>query len=330
MKKLICLVLACLTACTVLAGCAGSKKVNYLVLVNKLHPLPDGWEDSIETVSLTNSVGDTVVVEKKAYKAYEKLAADLEKNDGIHLELDSAYRSIAEQQAIMDNYIVKYGADYAARTVAVPGYSEHQTGIALDLYFQLDGEDVYYNEDMMKHPEVWEKIHAKLAKYGFILRYLEGKEHITGYAYEPWHIRYVDNPKIAEDITSSGKTFEEYLGAVKTADVKIDLGSSSVYTPEELEAAVVQIKCRFAAFDGCELHSIRYAGDDAVTDENLAFVNQYAAKEPYNAVAMFVTDFHSQPEYVDSTLEPDTEYTDYQWWLGRNSKGGWEVVSFGY
>lgn len=183
---------------------------------------------------------------------------------------------------------------------------------------------------MMKHLEVWEKIHAKLAKYGFILRYLEGKEHITGYAYEPWHIRYIDDPKLAEKITSDGITFEEYLGVVKTADIKVDLSNSSIYTQEELEAAIVQIKCKFASFDGCELHAIRYAGDEAVTDENLAKVNEHATKEGYNAVVEFVTDFHSPTENIGSTLDIDKEYTDYQWWLGRNSKGGWEVVSFGY
>jgi len=79
------------------------------------------------------------------------------------------------------------------------------------LYFILDGTTVYYNEDLVQYPEVWAKIHAKLADYGFILRYLEGKEDITGYSYEPWHIRYIDDVALAKDITARGITLEEYL-----------------------------------------------------------------------------------------------------------------------
>lgn len=70
---------------------------------------------------------------------------------------------------------------------------------------------MYYNEDLVQYPEVWAKIHAKLADYGFILRYLEGKEEITGYSYEPWHIRYIDDVALAKDITARGITLEEYL-----------------------------------------------------------------------------------------------------------------------
>ena len=98
--------------------------------------------------------------------------------------------------------------------VAVPGYSEHHTGLALDLYLNINGKDVYENEDMVKYPEVWAKIHKKLADYGFILRYLEGKEDITGYSYEPWHIRYIDNVDAAKEIAERGITLEEYLDKV--------------------------------------------------------------------------------------------------------------------
>jgi D-alanyl-D-alanine carboxypeptidase len=73
--------------------------------------------------------------------------------------------------------------------------------------------DIYLNEDTEKYPEIWEKIHEKLACYGFILRYPAGKEKITGYNYEPWHIRYLDDPQLAERIMDSGITLEEYLEA---------------------------------------------------------------------------------------------------------------------
>ena len=82
---------------------------------------------------MTNSVGDDVEVEKKAYDAYLSLKEELEKDD-IHVDLDSARRSVADQQRIMDDFTQQYGKDYALKTVATPGYSEHHTGLALDLY----------------------------------------------------------------------------------------------------------------------------------------------------------------------------------------------------
>lgn len=188
-----------------------TQELDYLVYVTKNTKLPDYWEDTVELVHVKNSLGDDVAVEKKAYDAYLELKSDLEK-DGIYVDLDSAFRSIAEQQAIVDDFTVTYGEDYVKQYVAVPGFSEHHTGLALDLYLNIDGKDVYLNEDMVEYPEIWAKIHEKLADHGFILRYLDGKEEITGYSYEPWHIRYVDSVDIAKEITEKGETFEEYLG----------------------------------------------------------------------------------------------------------------------
>jgi D-alanyl-D-alanine carboxypeptidase len=309
--------------------------IDYLVLVNRLNALPEGWEDALQTVHVTNSVGDDVEVEARAYAAYERLKADLEANDGIYLELDSARRSVAAQQDIMDRFIKKYGADYAARTVATPGYSEHHTGLALDLYFRLKGEDggftdVYYNEDMVQYPQIWEKIHAKLADYGFILRYLKGKEHITGYGYEPWHIRYVDSVEIAREIMSQpGMTLEVWLGAVRDSDPVIDYGTSELYTREELEAAAVQVKCRFATYEGCMLQALRYAGDACNTPEALSSMNHGNDGEPYVQVVEFLSDFDG-PEAGSEVWEPGEKVKDYEWWLARTENGGWQLVTWGY
>ena len=288
--------------------------IDYLALVNKLNSLPEGWEGALQTVTVTNSVGDEVEVETKAYDAYLALKEDLEENEGIYLEL--------------------YGADYAARTAATPGCSEHHTGLALDLYFKLKGDDgtftdVYYNEDMVQYPEVWEKIHARLADYGFILRYLNGKEHITGYGYEPWHIRYLENTEIAKEITEKGLTLEEYLIGTKAPDVTIDLGKSEIFTEEDLSEAIVQIKCAFASWEGCELHSIRYSGDENCTEENLRWLNDLNGDGNYTQVAEFLMNLHSPKEQFGA-WEADTEYTDYEWWLARGEDSGWEIVTQGY
>ena len=331
----IALVLAMVFAVT---GCGSSEpavssvsqggSIDYMALVNKLNPLPDGWEDSIETVTFKNSVGDDVEVEKKAYDAYLDLKADLEE-EGIYVDLDSARRSVAEQQDIMDRFIEEYGEDYAKKTVATPGYSEHHTGLALDLYLIVDGEDIVKNEDMIQYPEIWAKIHEKLADHGFILRYLEGKEHITGYGYEPWHIRYIDDVDKAKEIMADGVTLEGYLGAVNETDVDIDYGTSDLYTEEELAEAAVQIKCEFASWEGCELHSLKYAGDECNTGENIEWLDSLADGTKYVGAAEFTADFHS-PVEGGGAWEADEEYTDYQWWLGRTKDGGWDLLTWGY
>ena len=297
-------------------------------MVNKLNPLPDGWEDAVEIAHMTNSIGDDVEVEKKAYDAYLQLKAELEK-EGVFVDLDSAYRSVADQQRIMDEFTERYGADYAKKTVATPGYSEHHTGLALDLYLIVDGRDVVENEDMVEYPEIWEKIHAKLAKHGFILRYLDGDEHITGYAYEPWHIRYLDDPAIAKEIAGTGNTFEEYKAGKVYPEVAYDYGTSSLYTREELEQAAIQVKCEFAKFAGCELHNLRYAGDECNTKENLDWMNSLDEGANYTQIVEMLTDFHS-PVEGGGAWEPDKEMTDHQWWLAREDGKGWQLLTFGY
>ena len=303
--------------------------IDYMALVNKTHALPDDWEEKLETVHMTNSVGDDVEVEKKAYDAYLELKAALEAED-IRVDLDSARRSVAEQQRIMDDFTEKYGADYAAKTVAKPGYSEHHTGLALDLYLIIDGKDVVENEDMIQYTDVWATIHSKLADYGFILRYLDGEEHITGYGYEPWHIRYIDDAAVAKEITAKGITLEEYLGAYTGGEVSVDYGTSEIYTQDELKDAVIQIKCKFAFWGDVDLKSIRYAGDKAVTDDNLKWMNDLAPDANYTQVVGFLMDFHTPAEIGELTLNADSDYTDYGWWLARTADGGWEIVTFGY
>ena len=170
--------------------------IDYLVLVNPQTALPDTWESDVEIVYMTNRHGEEIGVERTTYAAYCKLRDALE--EGVHLDINSAYRFVAAQQALSDSYLKKYGRDYVDAYVAVPGYSEHHTGLALDLY--------------LESMDVWGKIHARLTEFGFILRYPEGKEAITGYSYEQWHVRYV-GMDTAKEITSRGITLEEYLDA---------------------------------------------------------------------------------------------------------------------
>ena len=123
-------------------------------------------------------------------------------------------------------------------------------------------------------------------------------------------------------------------------EVAIDLGSSSLYTPEERNIAVLLIKDKFVTFAGCELHSIRYAGDNANNEENLEWLNSLRevrsnippedVGKQYVQVAEFLSNFHSPVEDGDYAWNQDMEYTDYQWWLGRLDEGRWEIVAWGY
>ena len=195
-----------LTSC----GVKEESKTDYMVLVNKQSKLPEDWEERIELVDVYTGLDETYQVEKKAAEAYEKLRADLA-NEHVIIELDSTYRTVSRQQEIWDNFLKEYGEEYTKKYVAVPGTSEHHTGLAIDVKLVKEGKIIFDNDEMTAEKELFSKVHAKLAKYGFILRYPEGKEDITGYGAEVWHFRYIDNPSIAKEIMDKGITLEEYL-----------------------------------------------------------------------------------------------------------------------
>ena len=233
MKKVLVCVLSVLLALSVFSACgkSGGDGIDYLVLVNKQHKLPEGWEDAVELEDATNTIPDGVElnedndylatdvfkVEKKALKAFRALQAELEK-EGVIILLDSTYRSVARQEELWSEFEEAYGLEYTQNTVAVPGTSEHHTGLAIDVCIIKDGAVINENDAMIAEREIFSEIHAKLADYGFILRFPEDGKAITGYGYEPWHFRYIDSPEIAKEIMDKGETLEEYLGAVPAAD----------------------------------------------------------------------------------------------------------------
>ena len=187
-----------------------SSKTDYMVLVNKQSKLPEDWEDRIELVDVYTGLDETYQVEKKAAEAYQKLRAALAE-EHIIIELDSTYRTVANQQEIWDEFMEEYGEEYTKKYVAVPGTSEHHTGLAIDVKLVKNGVIIDDNDDMTAEKELFDRIHARLAEFGFILRYPVGKEAITGYGSEVWHFRYIDDPKTAKEIMDQGLTLEEYL-----------------------------------------------------------------------------------------------------------------------
>lgn len=183
----------------------------HLVLVNKDHKLPENWLDLITLVPTTNSLGEEFLVEENTLKHFEALREEL-LAEGIQIEIDSAYRSLEEQQEIWDEWSAdpELGPEYCEKYLARVGYSEHHTGLAIDIFIiKPDGTEERDNEEMIADRKTFAKIHERLASHGFILRFPEGQEDITGYAYEPWHFRYVGE-EVAIYIYEHNITFEEF------------------------------------------------------------------------------------------------------------------------
>lgn len=178
-----------------------------ILLVNKSNLFNEELIKDFEMVEYENYNEETYYIEFETFRHFEMLRAHLRVED-IIIDLNSAYRSLERQESIFLEFMNKYGIDYAEDVVAMPGTSEHHTGQALDLVINVDGKWIEENEDSMKHLDIYKRIHKVLKHFGFILRYPEGKEDITGYPYEPWHIRYIGE----EDAMKIGDlTLEEYL-----------------------------------------------------------------------------------------------------------------------
>ncbi|UUZ86150.1 M15 family metallopeptidase [Paenibacillus sp. P26] len=150
---------------------------------------------------------------KKRRPALEQLFAGARK-DGIALAGVSAFRSYTTQKAIFGQYAKQDGIVKTQTYSAEPGTSEHQTGLAVDLSGK-DGKCAA--TDCFDGTAEAKWIAAHSAEYGFILRYPKGAEELTGYQYEPWHIRYVGR-QAALDMVKNGWVLEQYLDAVTTKE----------------------------------------------------------------------------------------------------------------
>lgn len=124
----------------------------------------------------------------------------------------SGYRSLAEQQRIWDDSLRENGREFTRKYVALPGHSEHQTGLAIDL--GLKQENIDFIRPAFPYTGICQSFRKRAAKYGFILRYPAGKEDITGIGHEPWHFRYVGTPH-AGIMEKNGLTLEEYIEFVR-------------------------------------------------------------------------------------------------------------------
>lgn len=160
--------------------------INGVLIANKSYSLPADFAPGLDST---------------CYNQFCKLSSAAAQ-EGLNIYLSSGFRSYDYQAQIYNNYCARDGQAAADTYSARPGYSEHQTGLAIDVN-QID-------DSFIGTPEaIWLENHCH--EFGFILRYPQGKQDITGYQYESWHIRYVGTD-LATQIHASGLTLEEYFG----------------------------------------------------------------------------------------------------------------------
>lgn len=187
--------------------------MNYLILINKTNLMNNSYYNNVKMVECNDILGESIKIEIKTYESYLRLKKYL-KSKNIFIDIASAYRTFNEQQNIIDEYTKKYGTIYTNKYVAPVGASEHHTGLAIDLGLIINNEKHYEDEDLFNYDDIYKEIHKCLSDFGFIHRYPNKKENITGYNYEPWHIRYVGD--IAKYIYDNNLTLEEFIEEEKS------------------------------------------------------------------------------------------------------------------
>ena len=187
---------------------------NMLVLVNKEKALPSDYiPDDLVIPNVEFSFTgefERNFMRKEAAVQLEQLFNDALEN-GIEVFAVSGYRSYDRQDTIYSNNIKRWGEERTNAVSAIPGHSEHQTGLAMDITSRSVG--LQLTQDFGEVEEgIWIKENAH--RHGFIIRYLEGKEEITGYEYEPWHLRFV-GIDAATYIYENNLTLEEFFNEIQ-------------------------------------------------------------------------------------------------------------------
>lgn len=176
----------------------------YGILVNKFYELGSDYEpNDLVDISIKYYYGDKKKIRSEVYEAFKRMWEDAYK-EGIYLIIVSAYRDYNSQVEVYKDYEAQKGTNYADSIAARPGYSEHQTGLSLDIYSKDNTL-----ASTFKNSKAYEWLINNSYKYGFILRYPDGKKKITGFSYESWHYRYL-GVDLATKVYNEGITFDEY------------------------------------------------------------------------------------------------------------------------
>lgn len=181
------------------------------IIANKQRPLPNDYVPGdlvVPDVRLRLSPAEEQMQFRKVGESQLKAMFDAAADDGITLVFGSGYRSYSLQKQFYDSYVARDGQAAADRYSARPGTSEHQTGLSFDA---TSPSGACHLEICFKDTPQGSWLANNAHTYGFIVRYLDGKESITGYQYEPWHMRFVGK-ELAEELYSKNQTMEEFFG----------------------------------------------------------------------------------------------------------------------
>lgn len=200
-----------------------------LILVDEGHGIPWDSPEELAFVGANTDIQMNIQMERQAAAALEELMREIGGWNAIVPV--SGWRSRTEQQAIWDLSLQENGPEYTRTYVALPGHSEHQTGLAIDLGLRQEHIDFICPD--FPDTGVCGRFKERAASYGFILRYPAGKEEITGIGYEPWHFRYVGIPH-AQIMVENNFTLEEYTDYIRQFDSPlhpccIRIGGRAVY-----------------------------------------------------------------------------------------------------
>ena len=175
----------------------------HLMLTNKFHFLDNTYtSNNMVKVSNRYSYGENQMLTSETFSPFLNMF-NAAKNEGLTLIINSSFRSFEEQEEVYNELLSTRGDEYANKMAAKPGYSEHQTGMAIDI--QTYGSNASNFEEFDEFKWLQNNAH----KYGFILRYPKDKKYLTGYEYESWHYRYV-GIEVATYIYQNQITFDEY------------------------------------------------------------------------------------------------------------------------
>ncbi|QUH26111.1 M15 family metallopeptidase [Serpentinicella alkaliphila] len=200
-------------------------KAGDLFLVNKWKPINSDYilEDFVNLTSKKNKYIqprlDNMLIDKKAFGDLDKMAKDIYDSGITNMLITSTYRPYNTQSQIFksrvdlnmrQNYSERNAMELAAMVVAKPGTSEHQTGLAIDVTVRDSYGNIHPLNQSFENTKVGKWVNENSWKYGYVVRYVDGKSDITGIIYEPWHLRYVGTPH-AEVMYNMNYCLEEYL-----------------------------------------------------------------------------------------------------------------------
>lgn len=200
-----------------------------LLLVNQAHPLQDKTRPALLA---PDKRAPHILLEARAARLLSACIQAL--GAAAAISPVSGWRSLEEQQQIWDQSMAENGADFTRRFVALPGCSEHQSGLAIDLGRR--GGDLDFIRPAFPYSGIFGRFRRLALDYGFIQRYEKGKEEVTGIAAEPWHFRYVGAPH-ARLMAEAGLCLEEYMDQLRT-------GPRSCRLPDGRHVRISFIPCQ--------------------------------------------------------------------------------------